>query len=174
MRRAFSSPTRPMMVGANPLPFILDSVVGGMVATANPLLLLASTPWNKSGVMWEHHRDRDATPDRLVWRAPTLAMNPHANRALMERHRKDRGENFYRREYLAEFSEDAIAYIEAADIDAAMAGVAVFPARAGVRYHMGLDPGRKRDHFGAAVAHRDGDGLTVDWCAEWKPGLLGL
>ena len=91
--------------------------------------------------MWEHHRDRDATPDRLVWRAPTLAMNPHANRALMERHRKDRGENFDRREYLAEFSEDAIAYIEAADIDAAMAGIAVFPARAGVRYHMGLDPG---------------------------------
>jgi hypothetical protein len=161
--------------GANPLPFILDSVVGGMVATANPLLLLLSTPWNKSGVVWEHFRDRDANPDRLLWRASTLLMNPSANGQLMERHRKDRGENFYRREYLAEFSEDAIAYIEWADIDAAIAGVPFFPPKPGVRYCMGLDPGRKRDHFGAAVAHKESDNtVIVDWCAEWKPGLFGL
>ncbi|MBZ5667951.1 MAG: hypothetical protein LAO30_25605, partial [Acidobacteriia bacterium] len=41
-------------------------------------------------------------------------------------------------------------------------------------YVMGLDPGRKRDHFGAAVAHREGDVVVVDWCAEWKPGVFGL
>jgi hypothetical protein len=159
--------------GANPLPFILDSVAGGMVATAHPLLLLLSTPWTRAGVMFEHFRDRDANPDRLVWRASTLLMNPHANQALMERHRRDRGKNFYQREYEAQFSEDSFAYIEADDVDAAIAiGTPFFPPREGVRYALGLDPGRKRDHFGAAVAHKEADVVIVDWCAEWKPGLL--
>ena len=161
--------------GSNPLEFILDSVVGGMVATSHPLLLLASTPWVKSGVMFEHFRDRDATPDRLVWRAETLVMNPHANVALMERHRRDRGEQFARREYLAEFSEDSFAFIESADVDAAIAPMMpFFPPSPEHFYVMGLDPGRKRDHFGAAVAHREGDVVVVDWCAEWKPGVFGL
>jgi len=161
--------------GSNPLPYILDSIVRGMVATAHPLLLLLSTPWTKSGVMYEHFRDRDATPGRIVWRAPTLTMNPYANCELMERHRRDRGENFYKREYLAEFSEDSFAYIESADVDAAIAaGTSCFPPTPNVRYCMGLDPGRRRDHFGCAVAHRDGDTIVVDWCKEWKPGLFGL
>ena len=161
--------------GSNPLPFILDSVAGGMIAVKDPLLLLLSTPWNKSGVMFEHFRDRDANPDRLSWRAPTLLMNPHANQALMARHKKDCGENFYRREYLAEFSEDSFAFIESADVDAAIVeGMPFFSPKPGVRYCMGLDPGRKRDHFGAAIAHREADSLVVDWCAEWRPGLSGL
>jgi hypothetical protein len=164
----------PELGGANPLEYVLDSIAGGMIATASPLLLLLSTPWVKDGVVWTHYRDRDVNLDRLVWTAPTLTMNPFANVALMERHRKDRGENFYRREYLAEFSEDAIPYIEAADIDAAIAPQLFFPIRPNVGYVMGLDPGRKRDHFGAAVAHREGDAVVVDWCTEWKPGILGL
>jgi hypothetical protein len=157
---------------ANPLEYILDSVAGGMVATMNPLLLLLSTPWIRDGVVWEQYRDRAAVPERLVWRAPTLTMNPIANQQLMERHRRDRGEAFYRREYLAEFSEDAVAFIDSADVDAAIAPQPFFPLRPNVRCVMGLDPGRKRDHFGAAVAHREGDAVVVDWCAEWKPGLF--
>ena len=161
--------------GSHPLEYILDSVVGGMIASAHPLLMLLSSPWNKSGIVYEHWRDRDSNPHRMVWRAPTLRMNPNANQALMERHRKDRGENFYRREYLAEFSEDSFAFIESADVDAAIvAGMPFFTPKQGLRYCMGLDPGRKRDHFGAAIAHRDGDTVQVDWCAEWKPGLFGL
>jgi len=157
---------------ANPLEYILDSIAGGMVATENPLLLLQSTPWVKDGVVWTHYRDRAANPDRLVWQAATLLMNPYANVALMERHRRDRGENFYQREYMAQFSEDAIAYIESADVDAAISEYPFFPPQPGVNYSMGLDPGRLRDHFGAAVAHREGEKVVVDWCCEWKPGLF--
>jgi hypothetical protein len=162
--------------GANPLEFILDSVVGGMIATEYPLLLLLSTPWNRSGVVFVHFRDRDTTPDRMCWRAPTLVMNPHANQELMERHKRDRGANFYNREYLAEFSEDSFAYLNAADIDAALApeSMPFFPPRPGAFYSMGLDPGRLRDHFGAAIAHREGDAVVVSWCKEWKPGIFGL
>ena len=161
--------------GANPLPYILDSISGGMVATAYPLLLLFSTPWTQSGSgpVYTYFRDRDANPDRLVWRAATLVMNPYANRDLMERHRKDRGENFYRREYLAEFSEDSFAFIAPEDVDAAVAvGVPFFPPKPDTRYAMGLDPGRLRDHFGAAVAHREGDVIVVDWTREWRPGVF--
>jgi hypothetical protein len=100
-------------------------------------------------------------------------MNPYANQELMERHRRDRGENFYRREYLAEFSEDSFAWVEADLVDAAIAvGVPFFPPKPNTKYSMGLDPGRLRDHFGASVAHREGDVIIVDWCAEWKPGIL--
>ncbi len=146
-----------------------------MIATTNPLLLLLSTPWNKSGTVWSHYRDRAVNPARLVWRADTITMNPHANRELMKRHRKDRGEDFYAREYLALFSEDSFAYIEAADVDAAiMANTPFLPSRPDKHYVMGLDPGRKRDHFGAAIAHRESDVVVVDWCKEWKPGLFDL
>ena len=48
------------------------------------------------------------------------------------------------------------------------------PSRTDKRYVMGLDPGRKRDHFGAAIAHREGETVVVDWCREWKPGIFGL
>ncbi len=99
-------------------------------------------------------------------------MNPAANRELMERHRRDRGEAFYRREYLAEFGDEVAAFVDAADVDAAIAPQPFFPSRPNVRYAMGLDPGRKRDHFGAAIAHREGDAVVVSWCAEWKPGFL--
>lgn len=160
--------------GANPLGFILDSVVGGMVATEHPLLLLLSTPWTKAGIVYEQHRDRDLNLDRLIWQASTLQMFPGANQLLMARHRKDRGEDFYQREYMAQFSEDAIAYIEAADIDAAISEAPFFLAKPGMFYHMGLDPGRKRDHFGAAVAHSEAGSVIVDWCREWKPGVDGL
>jgi hypothetical protein len=158
---------------ANPLEYILDSVAGGMIATVNPLLMLLSTPWIRDGVVWSQYRDREATPERLVWRAATLTMNPYANKELMERHRKDRGENFYRREYLAEFSEDATAFLDPADVDAAVAPQEFFPpGRPNVRCAMALDPGRKRDHFGAAIGHREGDAVVVDWCAEWKPSIF--
>jgi hypothetical protein len=160
--------------GANPLGFILDSVVGGMVATEHPLLLLLSTPWTKAGIVFENHRDRALNTDTLVWQAPTLLMFPGANQALMARHRKDRGEDFYQREYMAQFSEDAIAYIEAADIDAAISEAPFFLPKPGMFYHLGLDPGRKRDHFGAAVAHAEAGSVIVDWCREWKPGVAGL
>jgi terminase large subunit-like protein len=158
---------------SNPLEYVLDSVVGGMVATENPLLLLQSTPWVKDGVVWEQYRDRALNPERLVWRAPTLTMNPFANRALMEKHRRDRGENFYQREYMAQFSEDANPYIDPADVDLAIApNAAFFPIRPNCGYVMGLDPGRKRDHFGAAIAHRENNAVVVDWSKEWKPGLF--
>ena len=72
-------------------------------------------------------------------------------------------------------SEDSFDYIESADVDAAIVfGTPFFPAIQGVRYSLGLDPGRKRDHFGAAISHRESDRVIVDWCAEWKPGLMGL
>jgi hypothetical protein len=159
---------------SNPLAFILDSISGGMVATENPLLLLQSTPWTKAGIVFEQWRDRVATPERLVWQARTLLMNPFANQALMERHRKDRGEAFYNREYLGLFGDEVSAWADAEDIDACVSPQPFFPPRPGAGYAMGLDPGRKRDHFGAAIAHREKDIVVVDWCAEWKPGLFGL
>jgi hypothetical protein len=157
---------------ANPLEYVLDSVAGGMIATANPLLLLLSTPWVKDGVVWQQYRDRDANPDRLVWQSSTLVMNPFANQALMEKHRRDRGEAFYQREYMARFSEDTTAFIDSADVDAAISDVPFFVAKQGVRYVLGLDPGRRRDHFGAAIAHREGERIVIDWAVEWKPSLL--
>jgi hypothetical protein len=162
----------PALGFANPLEYVLDSIVGGMVSSAQPQLVLASTAWTKSGIMWTHLTERES---RFVFQAPTLLMNPSANRDLMEKHRKDRGENFFRREYLAEFSEDSFAFIESSDVDLAICqSMPVFPAAKEHRYSMGLDPARARDHFGCAIAHKEQDVIVVDWCKEWKPGICGL
>jgi hypothetical protein len=161
--------------GANPLEFILDAVSGGMITTRSPLLLLASTPWIKSGTMYQHWLDRDANPDRLVWHSPTLRMNPFANRELMERHRRDRGQAFYSREYEAEWGDAVLAWVDPGDVDLAVAqSMPVFPPRPEHHYVLALDPGRVRDFFGAAVAHREQDVVVVDWAKEWRPGIFGL
>ena len=75
---------------------------------------------------------------------------------------------------MAQFCEDALAYIESADIDAAISAMPFFPPQPGILYHTGLVPGRKRDHFGAAVAHMESDGVVIfDWCRNGSRASAG-
>ena len=41
------------------------------------------------------------------------------------------------------------------------------------KYYAFDDPSQgmsaRGDSYAAAVAHRDGDNVVLDWCAEWKP-----
>jgi len=83
---------------------LLESVRPSLIVKHGRLLLLSS-PGGMEGPLFEAHRDRALNPDVLVLRAPSVLLNPSIDAKLLERERKRGGEQFYRREYLAEFTE---------------------------------------------------------------------
>jgi hypothetical protein len=83
---------------------LLESVRPSLIVKHGRLLLLSS-PGGMEGPLYEAHRDRALNPDVLVFRAPSALLNPSIDAKLLERERRRGGEQFYRREYLAEFTE---------------------------------------------------------------------
>src|SRR5215470_3338462 len=82
-------------------------------------LVKISTPFGKSGVLYDDFVRRHELKDTLVWRAPTLLMNPAISTQFLDRERQ-KDPVAFAREYEAEFSEDATGFIQRAALDAAL------------------------------------------------------
>src|SRR5262249_46980928 len=84
------------------------------------LLLGISSPYARRGVLWQRfrkHWGRDG--DVLVWRAPSLAMNPTLDPAVVEEALAEDPEAA-RAEYLAEFRTDVAAFVSREAVEAAV------------------------------------------------------
>ncbi|MGH7393261.1 MAG: hypothetical protein ACREM3_27975 [Candidatus Rokuibacteriota bacterium] len=140
---------------------IQQSIRRGMINFPATKLVKISTAYMRSGVLYEDFKrafgQRDA--DLLVWRAPSLLMNPSLRAERLERERRLDPLRFAR-EYEAEFAEDLEAFLPAAWVDAAVVpGRHELPRREGVRYVAAVDPsGGGPDAFTLAVVHREGSG----------------
>jgi hypothetical protein len=97
---------------------IQASIRRGMLSFPNPKLLKISTPYMKSGVVWADFKQYfgQDSPDVLVWKAPSVLMNPslRAERLAQER-RLDPMR--YAREYEAEFAEDLDTFLPHAVVE---------------------------------------------------------
>ena len=157
----------------NNLVDLLESVRPSLVVKRGRLLLLSS-PGGQEGPLWEAHRDRALNPDVLVLRAPSVLLNPTIDAKLLERERKRGGEVFYRREYLAEFTETSgNPFLDSAAIArAVVVGTTEF-LPAGDYVSSGLDLADRRDD--CALAHacvREVSGVrkvVVLSARVWKP-----
>jgi hypothetical protein len=132
-----------------------------MISFPRTKLVKISTPYAKSGVLFEDFRRGfgQDDPDLLVWRASSLLMNPALRAERLDRERRldpDR----YAREYEAEFAEDVDGFLAPIWVDAAIVpGRFELPPRDGVRYVAAVDPsGGGEDSFTLAVAHGEGSG----------------
>jgi hypothetical protein len=118
-------------------------------------LLKISTPWRKSGVLYEEFAHRDENLDPLVWQASTETMTDRIPREFFEKERAA-DPAYFAREFEAIFTDDADNFIALSDVDAAVARWTEQPPRAGVRYVAALDAsgfgGRRR--IGARLAAR--------------------
>jgi hypothetical protein len=83
------------------------SVRRGMLGFPAPRLVKISTPYMRSGVLWDDFRKAwgQDNPDLLVWKAATATMNPSIRPAALERERWLDPDRFAR-EYEREFTED--------------------------------------------------------------------
>src|SRR5262249_54541021 len=140
---------------------IQTSIRRGMVSFPEPRLVKISTPYMKSGILYDDFTAAygQDNPDLLVWRAAPALMNPSLAEDRLERERR-RDPSRFAREYLAEFAEDLEALLLAQWVDDAVrSGRRELPVRDGVRYHAAVDTSSGRhDAFTFAICHTEGTG----------------
>jgi hypothetical protein len=139
------------------------------------MLLNASSPYRRTGVLHEAYARHYGRDDArvLVWKAPTLAMNPSLDPSVVERAYEDDPESA-RSEYGAEFRTDISDFISRAVVEACIEpGVHERPpARSmGRRYSAFIDAagGSGSDSMALAIAHNESGVPTLDALRERKP-----
>ena len=154
---------------------IQTSIRRGMLGFEATKLLKISTPYLRSGVLYsdfERYYGKDSQ-DLLVWRSPTLLMNPSIQEERLAREKRLDPVRFSR-EYEAEFATDLDSAFDLEAIQAAVVpGRRELPPLPGTRYYLFCDPaGGGRDQFTAAIAHAEGKGdstrCVVDLVRGWR------
>jgi hypothetical protein len=102
---------------------------------------VVSSPFGPQGLLYKLYSDHWGKPSHvLVVRAPTLEMNPHFSRELVEQIRRD-SPDVASREYDAEWTDADTAFLEGLLVDAAARVDPVDrPPQAGSRYIATMDP----------------------------------
>jgi hypothetical protein len=136
----------------------------GMVAFTHPRLLKVSTPYMRSGLLYDDVKRAFGVddPDLLVWKAPTALMNPSITARALDRERRIDPQRFAR-EFEAEFAEDIAAFLPADWVEAAVSrGVFGRAPQPGLRYVAATDPsGGGPDAFTFCVCHIEGADVTT-------------
>jgi hypothetical protein len=149
---------------SNPDSEIIKALTPSMATIPGAMMLCASSPYAKRGVLFDafrEHYGRDGD-DVLFWRAPTRIMNPSVPESFIaSEFAKDPVSAAS--EYGAEFRDDISSFIPAEIIDAAiLKGKAVLEPRPDLAYHAFCDiSGGVHDGHALAVAFKDADGTTT-------------
>jgi hypothetical protein len=130
-----------------------------MATLPNSLLMVATTPYGRKGLVyntWRRHWAQDDDPI-LVWRAPTRRMNVSVPQATVDE-AMELDPSGAATEYMAEFRVDAESYINREAVEACIvAGRFELPRAAGIIYIGAVDPagGSGGDSMTASVCHLD-------------------
>jgi hypothetical protein len=158
---------------ANPDTEIFAAVRPGLATLPGALLLNASSPYRKAGLLYatfaRHFGKDDARV--LVWRGTTLEMNSALDSAIVAEAYEDDPISAAA-EYGAEFRGDVTDFVAREVVDACtVRGRAELLHASGVGYVAFVDPsGGSSDSMTAAIAHRDRDGVAVlDAVREFRP-----
>ena len=142
---------------------VLSALRPAMATVPGALLVGISSPYAKRGVLWQafdRHHGKDG--DALVWRAPSLRMNPSLDPQIVEEAYKA-DEPRARAEYGAEFRTDVEQFVSLEIARACtIPGRTELPPMRSARYVAFCDPsGGSADAFTLAVGHREHDGRIV-------------
>ena len=107
--------------GANPSQEILTALRPALATIPKSILLGISTPYAKSGPLYEAFRDQYGKEDldTLIWKAPTLGMNPTISKRIIDKSLKD-DYAAGKAEWLSEFREDLETFLSSEMIEAAI------------------------------------------------------
>jgi hypothetical protein len=157
---------------ANPDVEIINAIRPGMLTIPTSLLLVASSPYARKGVLYQMHKKYHGVDDPRVlsWTAPTIRMNPAVDQAVIEQAYQDDPISAAS-EYGGIFRNDLEAFVSREAIDAVLSDDREKPYVAGVRYHAFTDPsgGSGKDSFTLAIGHLQDGVPTLDVIREKKP-----
>lgn len=161
-------------LGASPDTEVLAALRPGLANIPGSLLVAASTPYARRGELWLTYQrafGQDALDGVLVWRAPSLEMNPSLDAQVIAEAR-ERDPAAAGAEWDAEFRSDVQGFLDLG----AVRGVTVqdrreLPRAPGVSYRAFADPsGGSVDSFTLAIAHLDkGERAVLDVLREARP-----
>jgi hypothetical protein len=162
---------------ANPDNEIIAALRPGMATVPGALLLAISSPYARSGALWEAYRRHygpEGDPAVMVWQSPSAQMNPTLPEHVLT-DAFERDEVAAEAEFMAQFRRD----IEALIVDEALGPCIVrdrreLPPLAGVPYRAFTDPsGGSQDSFTLAIAHGEQRGgqmvAVLDVLRERRP-----
>ncbi len=144
---------------------VLNALRPGMSTIPNSMLLCASSPYARRGVLYEAHRrhfGREHDPV-LVWQAATRRMNPSIPQSFIDAE-MERDAASARAEYLAKFRADIEAFITREAVEACISkGVYERGRIEGVTYSAFCDPsGGSADAMTLAIASKQSGIATLD------------
>jgi hypothetical protein len=151
---------------------ILNAIRPAMATIPNAMLLVASSPYARRGILYDAHKKhfgKDGDPI-LVWQAATRVMNPSVPQEFID--------NAYSRdpisaaaEYGAQFRSDVESFVSREAVEACVTpGIRERAPVSGIRYSAFVDPsGGSADSFTLAIAHKQGDIAILDAIRERKP-----
>lgn len=141
--------------------------------TVNGRIVCISTPYSRTGVIYDAFKANFAneTAPVLVWRAPSLTMNPTLKREFIDQQVHD-DPTANRAEYMAEFRDDIEKFLSPEIIEPCIVkDRGDLPPTAGVDYLFTLDPsGGRSDSMCLCGSHTNEKGVVViDVLRERKP-----
>lgn len=158
---------------ANPDAEIVAALRPAMATVRGAMLLCASSPYARRGVLHDAHRryyGRAASPV-LVWQAATRTMNPLVPQRVIDE-ATERDPASAAAEYGAQFRSDVEGFVTLGTVEACVArGTLERAPMPRTSYVAFCDPsGGSADSMTLAVAHRAGDGTAVlDALRERRP-----
>jgi hypothetical protein len=139
------------------------------LATTGGMLIGISTPYRRTGLLYQKHRDHFGVddPDVLVVSGDAQRFNPTLDKGVIDRARESDPEAA-RAEWDAQFRADIASFLDDPLIDAAVDHdrPLVLPPR-GQRYFAFIDPsGGRHDAFTLCIGHRIGYGRDAAFIAD--------
>lgn len=158
---------------ANPDAEVIAAVRPGLGTIPTAMLVMASSPYAKRGVLWRTFRQNFGKDGArvLVWRGTTAEMNPTLDPEIIAEAR-EADPAAAAAEYDAQFRDDIAAFVPREVVEVCVvAGRVELPPVSGVHYVGRVDPsGGSSDSFTLAIAHRERDGTVVlDAVRERRP-----
>ena len=151
---------------------IIAAIRPAMLTIPGSLLVCASSPYSRRGPLWDAYRRHYGKDDApvLVWRAPTLVMNPCVpSRVIEEAYEADPASAAA--EYGAEFRTDVETFVSREAVEACVSlGVRERPPMSDQSYSAFVDPsGGSADAMTLAIGHRQDDVVMIDAVRERRP-----
>ncbi len=166
--------------GANPATEVLRAIRPRLATIPDSLLLAISSPYARSGPLWQAFQDHHGKDDSdvLCWQAPTRLMNPTIPQTLIDRDMALDPEAA-NCEWGAEFRSDLEGFLPIEAIEeVTIPGRYELPPMPGVTYTAFVDPsGGRRDAATLAIAHcentqeesetEEGERVVLDLARRW-------